>query len=106
MSTSTYKGDVCSHSHSIFLDNFFRRLFQHPKRIIGEYIKEGDTAIDLGCGPGFFSIDMAKMVGSTGKIIAVDLQKEMLEKVKEKPQKWGLGIECCCIIVPRTVLAK
>ena len=28
-----YKGDVCDHSHSIFLDNFLRRIFQNPKRI-------------------------------------------------------------------------
>lgn len=84
MYNKEFTGDVCSHSHSFFLDNFVRRLIQNPKRIIGEYIREGDTIIDLGCGPGYFSIDMAELTGETGKVIAVDLQKEMLAKVGEK----------------------
>jgi len=84
MYNKKFTGDVCSHSHSFFLDNFVRRLIQNPKRIIGEYIQKGDTIIDLGCGPGYFSIDMAELTGETGKVIAVDLQKEMLAKVGEK----------------------
>lgn len=79
-----YKGDVCSHSHSFFLDNFVRRMIQNPKKIVGEYIHEGDTVMDIGCGPGYFSIDMAEMVGKSGKLIAIDLQKGMLEKLEKK----------------------
>ncbi len=86
-----YKGDVCSHSHSFFLDNAFRRLIQSPGKIVGEYIKNGDTIVDLGCGPGYFSIDMAKMVGNTGQIISVDLQPEMLAKVKKKAKEQNLS---------------
>jgi len=74
MYNKEYKGDVCSHTHSFFLDNFLRRLIQNPKKIVGEYIKKGDTIIDLGCGPGYFSIAMAKMVGDTGRVYSVDLQ--------------------------------
>ncbi len=84
MYNSSFKGDVCSHSHSIFLDNFIRRIFQNPKKIVGPYINPGDTVIDLGCGPGYFSIDMAKMVGSQGRVFSVDLQDEMLSKVAHK----------------------
>lgn len=40
--------------------------------------------MDLGCGPGFFTIDMAKLVGQTGKVTAVDLQEGMLEIVRKK----------------------
>ncbi len=40
--------------------------------------------LDLGCGPGFFSIEMAKMVGELGTVIATDLQEGMLEKLKNK----------------------
>ncbi|RLB97145.1 MAG: SAM-dependent methyltransferase [Deltaproteobacteria bacterium] len=91
MYNKAYKGDICSHERSFFLDNFFRRLIQNPKKIVGEYIKEGDTIVDLGCGPGYFSIDMAKMVGETGRVISVDLQPQMLEKVGEKAKKQGLS---------------
>lgn len=86
----SYKGDVCHHSHSFALDNFIRRLFQNPKKIAGEYLNSGDTVIDIGCGPGFFSIDMAKIVGPSGKVYAVDLQKEMLDRVQQKMVKQNL----------------
>ena len=91
MYNKEFKGHVCDHSHSIFLDNFFRRIFQNPKKIVGEYIKERDTIIDLGCGPGFFSIDMAKMAGEKGKVYSVDLQMEMLNKVKIKADRHHLS---------------
>lgn len=90
MTQSEQAGDICSHKHSFALDNFIRRIFQNPKKIVGEYIKPGDTVIDLGCGPGFFTIDMAGMVGDTGRVIAVDLQKEMLAKVERKSKSNGV----------------
>ena len=90
MTTETYKGDVCSANHAFALDNFFRRLIQNPEKITGAYINKGDTIIDIGCGPGFFSTAMARMTGSGGRVIAVDLQNKMLEKVERKAQKLGL----------------
>ena len=75
---------ICSHRHSFALDNFFRRLIHSPKKIIGPYLKSGDTAIDLGCGPGFFTIPMTELVGPSGTVIAVDLQEEMLARVRSK----------------------
>lgn len=48
------------------------------------YIEAGMTILDLGCGPGFFSIDMAQMTGSSGRVIAADLQEGMLQKVRDK----------------------
>ncbi len=73
------------------LDNRVRRLLQNPQKILGNYVKEGMTALDLGCGPGFFSVEMAKMVGESGIVIAADLQEGMLQKVKDKIQ--GTEIE-------------
>lgn len=49
---------------------------------MGDYVKEGDTAADIGCGPGFFSVALAEMVGAHGRVISVDLQQEMLDKVR------------------------
>ena len=42
------------------------------------------TVLDIGCGPGFFSVEMALMAGSGGKVIAADLQEEMLQKISDK----------------------
>jgi len=42
------------------------------------------TVLDVGCGPGFFSIEMAKLVGERGKVISADLQEGMLQKLGNK----------------------
>lgn len=42
-------------------------------------LRDGDVVADIGCGTGFFSRPMARQVGPTGKILAVDIQPGMLE---------------------------
>jgi ubiquinone/menaquinone biosynthesis C-methylase UbiE len=75
---------VCPVALSGSLDNSIRRWLQNPQKILSPYIKEGMTVLDVGCGPGFFTIEMARMVGKSGRVIAIDLQEGMLQKVKEK----------------------
>lgn len=75
---------VCPVERAGSLDNRLRRWFQNPQKILRPYIEEGMTVLDVGCGPGFFSIDMAHMVGKTGRVIASDLQEGMLQKVRDK----------------------
>lgn len=82
---------VCPVERAGGLDNSIRRWLQNPRKVLGPYIKEGMTVLDLGCGPGFFSVEMAKMVGRTGRVIAADLQEGMLQKLKDKIQ--GTEIE-------------
>ncbi len=84
MNRQTKAHHICSHRHAFSLDNFLRRLLLSPGRIIGPYIKPGQTIIDVGCGPGFFTIFMAEAVGDKGRVIAVDVQQEMLDKVQNK----------------------
>jgi ubiquinone/menaquinone biosynthesis C-methylase UbiE len=75
---------ICPVERAGVLDNSLRRLFQNPHKILKNFIKEDMKVLDLGCGPGFFSIDIAKMLNDSGKVIAADLQEGMLEKVKNK----------------------
>lgn len=75
---------VCPVALSGSLDNSIRRWLQNPKNILSPYIKEGMTVLDVGCGPGFFSLEMARMVGKFGRIIAADMQEGMLQIVKDK----------------------
>jgi ubiquinone/menaquinone biosynthesis C-methylase UbiE len=58
---------VCSCRHAWGLDNRIRKIVQNPYKIVGRYIEEGQTVLDLGCGPGVFSLAMAEMVSETGK---------------------------------------
>lgn len=75
---------VCPVEIAGTLDNRFRRWIQNPKKILGPYIEKGMVVLDIGCGPGFFSIDMAQMVGKSGRVIAADLQEGMLQKIRDK----------------------
>ena len=75
---------VCPVEMARSLDNRIRRWVQNPHKILMPYIKEGMTAIDIGCGPGFFSVYMAQMVGNSGLVVASDLQEGMLQKVRKK----------------------
>ncbi len=93
---SAFDGDVCSHTHSFFLDNVIRRIFQDPVKITGPYIRPKDTVIDFGCGPGYFTAAMAKQTGPDGTVWAVDLQPEMLEKVSRKCRELGLSPIVTC----------
>ncbi|MFH0862238.1 MAG: class I SAM-dependent methyltransferase [Candidatus Altiarchaeota archaeon] len=67
-----------------------RRLIHDPRRILEGRIFKGETAIDIGCGPGVFTIPMAEMVGEGGKVIAADFQDGMLQRVRRKAEKKGL----------------
>lgn len=75
---------VCPVEHAHSLDSKLRKWLQNPNKILAPYINEGMTVLDIGCGPGFFSIELAKMVGQNGKVISVDLQEGMLQKIRNK----------------------
>jgi ubiquinone/menaquinone biosynthesis C-methylase UbiE len=47
-------------------------------------IKPGQVVCDMGCGNGFYSLKLAKLVGPAGKVLAVDIQPEMLHLLKER----------------------
>jgi ubiquinone/menaquinone biosynthesis C-methylase UbiE len=49
-------------------------------------IEPGDTVCDMGCGNGFYAVRIAKLLGERGKVIAVDIQREMLELLKERAE--------------------
>lgn len=76
--------DVCPVEVAGMLDNKFRKLFQDPQKIMKPYIKEGMVVLDLGCGPGFFSIEIAKLLNNSGAMICADLQEGMLDIIKQK----------------------
>jgi ubiquinone/menaquinone biosynthesis C-methylase UbiE len=48
------------------------------------------TVLDFGCGPGFFTLDLADLVGPSGRVIAADLQPGMLERLRVKARGTAL----------------
>jgi ubiquinone/menaquinone biosynthesis C-methylase UbiE len=47
-------------------------------------VKPGQTVCDLGCGNGFYTLQLARLVGENGKVLAVDIQPEMLHLLAER----------------------
>ena len=78
---------VCSAQHVKQMDNALRPLIHNPKKIFGPYVSSGMRVMDTGCGAGFTSIGLAKLVGDTGIVYAVDLQPELLSMVQERAEK-------------------
>jgi len=59
--------------------------------MLGSYVSKGMTVLDVGCGMGFFSIGLAKLVGDKGCVIAADVQPKMLEAMQKRSEKNGLS---------------
>jgi ubiquinone/menaquinone biosynthesis C-methylase UbiE len=47
-------------------------------------VKPGMAVCDLGCGNGFYTLQLAKLVGEDGKVFAVDIQSEMLSLMEKR----------------------
>ncbi len=84
------KGHVCPPSVIKWLNSPLRKLIQNPGKIMGDYVRPGDTVVDLGCGGGFFAVELARMVGEQGRVIAVDVQEEMLKISRNFASKKGV----------------
>ena len=72
------------------LDNPLRRLLHDPEHLLAGFVTEGATVLDIGCGPGTYTIPMARMVGPAGKVIALDIQEKMLDKLVHRTVREGL----------------
>ena len=66
-------------------------LFRNPQqRVKGFPLKEGMVVVDLGCGPGRYTLPVAKSVGPKGRVFAVDIQPLAISAVKEKAARESL----------------
>ncbi len=54
-------------------------------------LKSGQVACDLGSGNGYHTLMMAEIVGGKGKVLAVDIQKEMLTMLEKRAVELGVG---------------
>ncbi len=79
----------CPASLSWLVDLPLRRRYMRPvlDRVGG---RPGETVLELGPGPGAFTVDAARRLEPDGKLIAVDIQPEMIAQVEERVRQAGL----------------
>jgi len=73
----------------VILEKTTRRLFETPQKLIGPYVKNNQVVADLGCGSGYYTLALAELVGSKGKVYAVDLGKNCIRGLEKKAKKGG-----------------
>jgi len=88
-----------AHGHSDNLDDYIARQespdrakWQMPDEVVAALkLEPGQRVADVGCGPGYFTIPIAKAVGPTGKVWAVDTEPKMLARTREHAIAAGLS---------------
>lgn len=74
-----------------FLINPLRRLVESPRKLAGPYVRPGMTVLDVGCGFGFLTLPLARMVGDAGRVLAVDVEPRAVEKLEKRARRAGLS---------------
>jgi tRNA G46 methylase TrmB len=79
----------CPFALAWLVDNPLRQRYMRPVLDwIG--IQPGETVLELGPGPGVFTVEAARRVGHTGRVVAVDIQPEMIYRVGQRVRAAGL----------------
>lgn len=81
---------VCPWWLGYFLINPLRKYYQNPEDILKPYVQPGMKVVDYGCAMGYFSIPLARLVGETGKVYAIDIQEKMIASLRRRVVKAGL----------------
>ena len=77
---------------SLMHDNPLLPLLKNPYRSLETAsLKPGQKVLEVGCGPGFFTIPAAKIVGEKGLIYAIDVNKKAIKRVEGKIRKYGIS---------------
>jgi ubiquinone/menaquinone biosynthesis C-methylase UbiE len=76
---------VMSYHGAAWLDRPERVKEEHSNKLLGLLsLKPGMVVVDMGAGSGYYSFQLAKKVGPKGKVLAVDIQKEMLAIIRRR----------------------
>ena len=67
-----------------------RWSMQNPETLLAPFVREGMTVVEPGPGMGFFTLPLARLVGGTGRVVAIDIQQKMLDGLRRRARKAGL----------------
>lgn len=83
-------GHVCAWWLGPLLVSPLRRLIESPEKLLNPLVTPGMTVLEPGCGMGFFSLPIARMVGPSGKVICMDTQPRMIDGLIRRARRAGL----------------
>lgn len=68
-----------------------REQWQQPDRVMADLaLRAGQSVADVGCGSGYFTFRLARAVGESGRVIAVDIDAHALDAVRQQAEAQGL----------------
>ncbi|MCB4792466.1 MAG: class I SAM-dependent methyltransferase [Elusimicrobia bacterium] len=91
MTEKVHEHHLCPWWMGYWLISPFRKLMLNPEKVFTPFITVGMRVLEVGSGMGFFTVPFAKMVGESGKVVAVDIQKKMIDALKKRLLKRGLS---------------
>ena len=79
---------VMGHAAASWLERKEREEEEAPTKLLKALkLEDGLVVADIGAGSGYYTFRMAPLVGAKGKILAVDIQQEMLDIIKQRAKK-------------------
>ncbi|MHB1422298.1 MAG: class I SAM-dependent methyltransferase [Gemmataceae bacterium] len=79
---------VMGHEGAGWLERPERAKEEQPKKLLKMLeVKAGMLVADIGAGSGYYSFRLAEKVGAKGKVLAVDIQKEMLDIIRTRMKR-------------------
>jgi SAM-dependent methyltransferase len=73
-----------------FLLSPLRYLTDAPEKLLAPHVSPGMRALDVGSGPGYYSLPLARLVGPEGSVRCVDLQPRMISILTSRAKRAGL----------------
>jgi len=91
----TYKGRTIAPAMSYlgadWLERAERDVTEQPDKVLETLrITPGSTVADIGAGTGYYSLRLAEKVGPQGRVLATDIQPEMLSRLQANSKKAGI----------------
>jgi ubiquinone/menaquinone biosynthesis C-methylase UbiE len=81
---------ICPWWAGYFLVSPIRRLVENPRKILAPHVHGGMLVLEPGPGMGFFTLELARLVGPQGRVVAVDVQERMLAALRRRAARAGL----------------
>ena len=81
---------VCPWWLGYLLASPLRRIECRPAKVLAAHVRPGMTVLEPGPGMGFFTLELARLAGSSGRVIAVDIQPRMLDRLRRRAAKAGV----------------